>query len=271
MKRTAFFISDSTGITAEAIGQSLLTHFPSIQFERHSVPYVDSEAKAHDAVSRIDRTAEADGAEPLVFCTLMNESIAQILRQSRAFCVDVIDPFLHPLEEFLKVPSTHSVGRPRVATADQSYSRRIEAVHFALENDDGGRINRYNDADLILIGVSRSGKTPTSLYLAMQFGISPANYPITEDDIESMSLPKPLQAHQKKLFGLTIRAERLAAIREERLPNSRYASLKQCELEVEEVEMLFQRYDIPYIDTTDVSIEEISTRVLSSVGIERRY
>lgn len=271
MKRSAFFISDSTGITAEVMGQSLLTHFPDIQFEMHSLPYIDTENKAQQALYRINQTAIDDGTKPLIFGTLMDESLGKIIQTCNGHFVDVIRPFLKPLEDQLGVPSIYKVGRPRIATEDANYSRRMQAVHFALENDDGGRIHKYNDADVILIGVSRSGKTPTSLYLAMQFGIFPANYPITEEDLDSMSLPKPLQAHKTKLFGLTINPSRLVAIRGERLANSRYASQKQCEMEVREVEMLFERYNIPFIDTTDVSIEEISTRLLASAGIERRH
>jgi len=271
MKRSAFFVSDSTGITAEVMGQSLLTHFPDVDFERHSLPYIDTEDKAQAAVERINATALSDGEQPLVFGTLMSKALGKIIATSNAHFIDVISPFLNPLEKLLGQPSSYSVGRPRVATADENYSRRMQAVHYALDNDDGGRIRKYDQADIILVGVSRSGKTPSSLYLAMQFGIFPANYPITEDDLETMRLPKALQDHKSKLFGLTINSDRLTAIRSERLSNSRYASASQCEREVREVEMLFQRNNIPYIDTTDVSVEEIATRVLSEAGLERRY
>jgi hypothetical protein len=271
MKRTAFFISDSTGITAEVMGQSLLTHFPDIDFERHSLPYIDTEDKALAAVARINAAAQSDGESPLVFGTLMSKALGEVIATSNAHFIDVISPFLKPLEKLLGQQSSYSVGRPRVATADENYSRRMQAVHYALDNDDGGRIRKYDQADIILVGVSRSGKTPTSLYLAMQFGIFPANYPITEEDLDSMQLPNALRDHKSKLFGLTINADRLAAIRGERLSNSRYASAKQCALEVREVEMLFQRYNIPNVDTTDVSVEEIASRVLSEAGLERRY
>ncbi len=271
MKRTAFFISDSTGITAEVMGESLLSHFPTVQFERQTLPYVDDEAKANAAVEKINAAALKDGQPPIIFDTLISEALRKIVVASEGFCVDVINTFLAPLEQALGEPSSYNVGRPKVATENRHYSRRIEAIHFALDNDDGGRINRYGDADTILIGVSRSGKTPTCLYLALQFGIFPANYPITEDDLDSMELPKPLRDHRDKLFGLTIRPDRLASIRNERLADSRYASDRQCEMEVSEAIKLFERYKIPYIDTTDFSIEEISTRILAETGIERQF
>lgn len=271
IKRTAFFISDSTGITAEVMGESLLSHFPDIEFERHTLPYIDTEAKARQAAERIQKASARDGLPPIIFDTLISQPIREIIVEADGFCVDVINTFLAPLEKVLGCPSSYAIGRPKVATKNTQYNRRIDAIHFALENDDGGRINRYDEADIILIGVSRSGKTPTCLYLALQFGIFPANYPITEDDLESMALPKALAPYKEKLFGLTINAERLASIRNERLSGSRYASANQCEMEVQEATALFQRYNIPFIDTTDFSIEEISTRILAQTGIERRF
>lgn len=270
MTRTAFFISDSTGITAEMMGESLLTHFPDQEIDRQCLPFVDTTEKALEAVKRIDAAAEKDGAQPIVIETLINEDLRKIIQKSGAHCIDVISPFLKPLGHVLGDSTIdYTVGRQHVATENRSYSRRIEAIHFALDNDDGGKIHRYKDADLILVGVSRSGKTPTSLYLAMQFGIFCANYPITEDDLDTGDLPKALKDHRKKVFGLTISPDRLSSIRNERLANSRYASIAQCESEVDDVEMLFARYKIPYIDTTVFSIEEISTRILATTGIER--
>jgi regulator of PEP synthase PpsR (kinase-PPPase family) len=271
MKRTAFFISDSTGITAEVMGESLLSHFPGIEFERQVLSYIDTETKAHNAVEVINRAAIADKAKPIVFETLIHPSLREIVTTANSFSVDIINTFLKPLEAELGAHSTAAVGRPRIATQDANYTRRIDAIHFALDNDDGGRTHKYPQADIILIGVSRSGKTPTSLYLALQFGIFPANYPITEEDLEDFSLPKPLRAHRDKLFGLTISPVRLAAIRNERMANSRYASEQQGIREVQQVEKLFEHYDIPFINTTEVSIEEISTRILSTTGITRHF
>lgn len=270
MKRSAFFISDSTGITAEVMGESLLSHFPNIEFTRYTLPYVDNEEKARDAANRINRAAADDGKAPIIFDTLISDSLRAIVAESEGFCVDIINSFLAPLEKALDSPSSYNVGRPRIAASDVNYGRRIEAIHYALDNDDGAKIHRYDQADIILVGVSRSGKTPTCLYMALQFGISPANYPINEDDLESMRLPKPLIAHRDKLFGLTIAPDRLSSIRSERLSGSQYASQKQCSMEVREVEILLQRNNVPYIDTTDCSIEEISTRIMAMTGISRQ-
>ena len=270
IKRTAFFISDATGITAEVVGDSLLIHFPNIDFERQVIPYVDDNEKAQRVVQQINQAADEDGAEPLVFVSLMSVEIGETIRSSRGFYVDVLNTFMKPLEQALGCEGDHQIGRTKIATADKDYSRRMEAVHFALENDDGGMNRKYNEAELILIGVSRSGKTPTSLYLAMQFGIFCANYPITEDDLEDGRLPKTLEPYRDKLFGLTIDANRLESIRQERLSNSRYASLQQCTMEVREAEKLFQRFGVSWINTTTASVEEISTRILAETGLERR-
>lgn len=271
MKRTAFFISDSTGITAEAMGESLLSHFPSIEFERRVLSYVDTTEKAEEAAKAINETAIMDGTKPIIFETLVSQELRDIVTTANGFSVDVINTFLKPLESELGAHSVASVGRPKIATENARYSQRMQAVHFALENDDGARTQRYNEADLILIGVSRSGKTPTCLYLAMQYGVFAANYPITEEDLESFRLPRPLKPYKTKLFGLTISPDRLAAIREERLANTRYSSVAQCEQEVREIEQLYDHYNIRSINSTDISVEEIAARILVETGIKRRF
>jgi len=267
MKRTAFFISDSTGITAEALGQSLLSHFDTIDFDKIILPFIDTEEKAHQAVKRINEAAHRDGAQPIIFDTIVQARINEIIAGSEGFMVDIFSTFLSPLETALNSKSNYHVGRPRIATIDKTYSNRINAVSYALDNDDGARVNRYDDAQVILVGVSRSGKTPCCLYLAMQSGIFAANYPLTDDDLDSRQLPKPLQEHKHKIYGLTIHPERLSAIRNERRSGSRYASMNQCEDEVRKAQALFQRYNIRYIDTTHASIEEIATRILVDAGL----
>jgi regulator of PEP synthase PpsR (kinase-PPPase family) len=271
MKRTAFFISDGTGITAETLGQSLLAQFDGIDFRRLTRPYIDTAEKAQAMVQQINEVAEADQLRPIVFDTIVNSDISNILSTANAFKVDVFASFISPLEEELNARSSYSVGTSHSITHSANYIERIDAVHFALENDDGGRTRHYDSADIILVGVSRCGKTPTCLYMAMQYGIRAANYPLTEDDMESLQLPSSLRKHQEKLFGLTIDADRLAAIRNERKPNSRYASYAQCEFEVREVEALFKRENINFINTTHFSVEEISAKILVEKGIERRF
>ena len=269
MKRTAFFISDGTGLTAEALGHALLAQFEKIEFEKITVPYVDSEDKAHDLVKRINDAAERDELRPLVFDTIVDKEIRRTIDTSEGFMIDIFGTFLNPLEQELNSSSSYTVGKSHSIDNENSYERRIEAVNFALDNDDGARTRHYHDADLILVGASRSGKTPTCLYLALQYGIKAANYPITEEDLDDQTLPTALKPHREKLFGLTIEPERLATIRNERRPNSRYSSMKQCMLEVEEIELMYKRERIPYLNTTAYSVEEISTRIMVTTGLKR--
>ena len=269
MKRTAFFVSDGTGITAETLGEALLAQFEGIEFEFVRMPYVDTEHKAARAVTSIDEAALRDGLPPLIFDTIIDRRLRQILASSQGCMFDIFSTFLAPLETALGKPSSFSVGRYHGQHHDL-YHTRIDAVHYAMSNDDGASGSNYEKADVILAGVSRSGKTPSCIYLAMQFGVYAANYPITEDDLETTRLPPQLLPHQHKLFGLTIDPERLAAIRNERRPQSRYASLRQCEDEVRQVEGLLRRYHVPFLNATHLSIEEIATRIMMEKGIRGR-
>lgn len=270
MKRTAFFISDGTGITAETLGQSLLAQFEAVNFTKLTRPYIDSVEKARAMVQQINHAAEKDGARPIIFDTVVNHEIRDILAESSGFMIDIFSTFLAPLEAELQGRSSYSVGKSHSIASSTHYMERIEAVNFALDNDDGARTHYYDKADLILVGVSRCGKTPTCLYMAMQYGIRAANYPLTEEDMERLQLPNALKPYRHKLFGLTIDPDRLTAIRHERKPNSRYASFAQCEFEVREVENLFRRENIPYINSTHFSVEEISAKILVEKGVERR-
>ncbi|MTI13326.1 posphoenolpyruvate synthetase regulatory kinase/phosphorylase PpsR [Sansalvadorimonas verongulae] len=272
-KRTTsvFFVSDGTGITAESFGQSLLAQFEHIEFEKVTLPYIDTLEKAQEVVGEITRVSQQGGPQPLLFSTIIDEAIADMIRSAPAYHADIFDTYMPSLERQLNAHASHQVGKKRsIHGAAHKYNQRIDAVHFAIENDDGAKTRFYDDADIIIVGVSRCGKTPTCLYMGLQFGIQAANYPITEDDLDMMRLPKVLKPHKSKLFGLTISPERLAAIRHERRPNSRYASPRQCALELEEVAQMFQQNNIPFLDTTHYSVEEISTRVIAQAGIERR-
>jgi len=269
MKRTAFFISDGTGITAEALGLSLLSQFGGIQFDRVTLPYIDNEEKAIRAVQKIAEATEKDGEKPIIFDTVVNQSIRDIISQSNGFMVDIFSAFLAPLETELGASSSYSVGKLHGINQNNHYSVRIDAMNYALENDDGGVTRNYDEADVILVGVSRCGKTPTCIYLALQFGIKAANYPITEEDLEEMRLPKALRPFKQKVFGLTIDPKRLQAIRHERRPDSRYSSDRQCQEEIRNVESMFRRENISFLDTTHHSVEEISTRMISEQGIQR--
>jgi [pyruvate, water dikinase]-phosphate phosphotransferase / [pyruvate, water dikinase] kinase len=270
IKRTVFFVSDQTGITAETMGHSLMAQFDGIEFRQVTVPFISTVDKAIEAVRKIDLVGEQEGVRPIVFSTLVQEEIRNVVRGSSAFFLDFFDPFLAPLENELKTQSTHMASRTHRMADAHAYAMRMDATNFALANDDGSVVRDYDRADLILVGVSRSGKTPTCLYLAMQYGIFAANYPLTDDDLESRKLPRALDGYIRKLFGLTIKPDRLQQIRNERRPDSRYASATQVTFEVRAAESLFERNGIPVLDATEVSIEEISSRILDRTGIERR-
>ena len=269
-RRTVFFVSDQTGVTAETMGHSLLTQFPGHEFRPVTLPFVSTPHSAEEARRRIDATGAEEGMRPIVFSTLVQDDVREVLRQADAVFLDFFDAFLTPLEAELKVRSSHAAGRAHGMADLTAYTARINATNYALANDDGSQTKDYDRADLILVGVSRSGKTPTCLYMALQYGIFAANYPLTEDDLESGKLPGVLVPHAKKLYGLTIHPDRLQQIRHERRPESRYASPRQVAYEVRTAEAMFERLGIPYIDTTDCSIEEIGSRILQKMGIERR-
>lgn len=268
--RPVFFVSDRTGITAETLGHTLLTQFGGVDFHQHTLPFVDTEERAWEAVEEINRSADEGHALPLVFSTLIVDELRDIVSRSKGVFFDFFNEFIGPLEEEFHLQSTHTIGLSHGASDEGRYMVRMDAVNFALETDDGVSTHHYEYADLILSGVSRCGKTPTCLYMALQFGIFAANYPLTEEDLDSPRLPDELLAHRDKVFGLTIDAQRLAAIREERRPNSRYASLHQCRHELRKVSNMFRLEGIPVYDTSLSSIEEIATTILQTARIKRR-
>jgi regulator of PEP synthase PpsR (kinase-PPPase family) len=268
--RTVFFLSDQTGVTAETLGHSLLTQFEGNEFDQITLPFIDSIDKAQDAVNRINAVAEEQGTRPLIFSTLVHEDLRMHASQATGLFIDFFQTFLGPLEQELNVKSSHTAGRAHGMADLGTYDKRIEATNFALNYDDGARTADYSGADVILIGVSRSGKTPTCLYLALNYGVFAANYPLAEDELESGELPTVLGPYRDKLYGLTISAERLSHIRKERRPKGRYATAQQVRYELRAAEALFSRYQISYVDTTRFSIEEIASTILSSTDVERR-
>lgn len=266
-RQTVFFISDGTGITAEVLGHSLLTRFEHIAIEQVTIPYVNTLEKAQDVVERL--RIENNKTQAVAMISIISPKIRAIIKSSDALILDIFEAFLMPLEQFFNRKADEVPGKAfNVKTTN--YLQRIEAMNYALENDDGSHTKKYHEADVVIIGLSRSGKTPTCLYLSMHFGILAANYPITEDEFERGDLPTVLKQHKDKLFGLIISPERLTDIREKRLSGSRYASLQQCEFEYRELERLYRRYKIPYLNSTALSIEELSTRIMLEIGIERR-
>jgi regulator of PEP synthase PpsR (kinase-PPPase family) len=269
-RRTVFFVSDGTGITAEMLGHTLLTQFDGIEFHHETIPFVDSVSKAETCVSRINHAPRPAGFRPVVFTTLVNGDIRETVHKADAFVVDLFEKFLDPLEAEFGSKSTHTVGRSHSARDAKGYTHRIDAINFALAHDDGASSRDLDKADVILIGVSRSGKTPTSLYLSLQFGIRAANCPLIPEDFDRMTLPKTLEGYRHKLFGLSIAPERLREIRNERRPNSKYADLENCRYEVQQAERLMQREGIRWANSTTKSIEEIATTILHEFKLERR-
>ena len=268
--RTAFFVSDGTGITAETFGNSILAQFPA-QHRHVRRPFIDSVDKARTVVSEINDAAEREGKRPIVFITLVNDEVRDVLTASdcRGLVMDMFRTFVEPLEVEFGVKSNHRVGRFSDAAKSHEYHERIEAINFALAHDDGQSARNLESADVILVGVSRCGKTPTSLYLAMQHGIKAANYPLIPEDFERACLPKPLAPHKRKCFGLTIDPDRLAQIRHERRPGSRYAALDNCKAEVRDAESMMRREGISWLSSTHKSIEEIATTILRDIRPDR--
>jgi regulator of PEP synthase PpsR (kinase-PPPase family) len=268
---TVFFVSDGTGITAETFGNAILAQF-EVKFRHIRIPFVDSEDKAHQAVRQILHTGEVEGRKPIVFTTLVNMEVLSVILegcQDKTMLMDMFSIFVNPLEKELGIKSNHRVGRFSDASKSQEYRDRIEAINFSLAHDDG-QLNRDLElSDVILVGVSRSGKTPTSLYLAMQHGLKASNYPLIPEDFERRQLPPALMPHKKKIFGLTIQPERLSEIRNERRPDSKYASLQNCRHEVAEAEAMMRRAGIRWLSTTHKSIEEIATTILQEINPER--
>jgi regulator of PEP synthase PpsR (kinase-PPPase family) len=266
---TVFFISDGTGITAETFGNSILSQF-AIKPRHVRRPFIDSTDKAHQVVREINHTSEVEGRRPVVFVTLVNPEILAVVKErSHGLVMDMFNTFIEPLEAEFGITSNHRIGRFSDVSDSQEYTDRIEAINFALAHDDGQSTKSLAEADVILVGVSRSGKTPTSLYLAMQHGIKAANYPLIPEDFDRGRIPSSLASFKAKCFGLTIDPDRLARIRTERRPNSKYASIENCRWEVKSGETMMKKEGIAWLSSTHKSIEEIATTILRDLRPDR--
>lgn len=270
-RRTVFFISDGTGISAHMLGHSLLTQFEGFEFREVTLPFADSLEKVQtECMPRIMEAISSGNGIPIVFSTLVNPESRKLIRASGALLLDFFETFIGPLEEGLGIKSNHTIGQSHSVRDTKSYTNRIEAVNFAMAHDDGSSHRDLAESDVILVGVSRSGKTPTSLYLALQFGVKAANYPLIPEDFSRKELPEILRGFRDKLYGLTIAPERLSEIRQERRPDSVYAKLENCRYEVAQAEALMRREGIRWINSTTKSIEEISTTILRDIAIEQK-
>lgn len=266
--RPVFFLSDGTGITAETIGSTLLTQFEGMEFRKTTLPFINTPERARTTVEYINHVA-SQGSRPIIISTTVNDEVRAILRKSKSLFLDVFDTYIHTIEEELGQLSTHAQGRAHGLADSRKYNARIAAMNFAMEHDDGQSVRDLTRAEVILIAPSRCGKTPTMLYMALQFGIFATNFPLTEDDLEALKLPKSLEAYAERCFGLTSDAERLQQVRTERRPGSRYASLAQCAYELRQAESLYRRFNIPFINSANMSIEEIASVVMQEKGLRR--
>ena len=269
-KRSAFFVSDRTGITAEMLGHSLLTQFDGLILNETTLPFIDSLDKAQEVVQRINGAAIADGVRPIIISTLANTAIAAEVGKANALFLDCFQIFIAPLELELGSRASHEIGRTHNVNDIVNYYKRMESVNYTLSHDDGVSTRDLSEADVILVGVSRCGKTPTCLYLSMQFGIRAANYPLIPEDFGDRQLPATLRPLRAKLNGLTITPARLQRIRSERRPNSTYADLKNCEYEIREAEAMMRHEKIPFLDATAKSVEELATTIMQQAKLERR-
>ena len=266
--RIVFIVSDGTGITAENFSQSILAQFEAT-FRQIRIPFVDTSEKAHDAVSNINQAASKYGVQPIVFTTLVNPELNSIVGKANGLILDMFQTFVAPLEHALGIKSTHAMNRLHHNADTAAYKNRIEAINYSLAHDDGQSNLKLTEADVILVGISRVGKTPTTLYLAMQYGLKAANYPLIPEDFERGQLPKDLLPYRQKIFGLMIDAERLSEIRNERRPGSNYAKLENCRYEINEATAMLKKESIPWVSTTSKSIEEIATTVLQAIKADK--
>jgi [pyruvate, water dikinase]-phosphate phosphotransferase / [pyruvate, water dikinase] kinase len=270
MQRHVFFISDGTGITAEQLGLSLISQFEGIEFIFTTRPYIDNLDKAVEVLEEIKRCNETEGEQPIVFITLIDPQLRSVFDNAPALHLNLFDSFIPTLEAGLGVRASGKTGRTHGMHNTEQYYARIEAINYTLATDDGLNPKDYSRADVILVGVSRSGKTPTSIYLALHFGIAAANYPMTAEDLTQDELPRALRDHASKCFGLTIDPSSLTQIREQRLTDSSYASLKQCTREIQITEGIFKQARIPYLNTTQLSVEEIATKIVAAMNLGRK-
>lgn len=268
--RDVFYVSDGTAITCETLGHVVLGQFSFIPNEK-TFPFVESEDKVADVIKEIEISYQRDGVKPLVFFSIVVPEIREMLLKAPAHGYDVLESIVQKVQDDIQMEPQPKMQRSRSVSKDSdTYFDRIAAIEYTLAHDDGITLKGLDEADIILLGVSRSGKTPTSLYMAMQFGLRVVNYPFIAEDVKMMRLLPEFEIHRHKLFGLTINPERLNEIRENRLSGSEYASTEQCKLELDTVEALFRREAIPYINTSSLSVEEITTRILERAGMKRR-
>ncbi len=265
-----FFLSDSTGISAETMGNALLIQFPALRFERTLIPFISSVDEARGVVARLDAALDESPRTPLVFTTAASDAVRQELHRTRCPMIDFFDLHMQRVEAILDSRGQRLAAQLHGVGDIKRYNNRMQAIEYSIEHDDGQSLRGLDKADVILVAPSRCGKTPTAMYLALQHGLFVANYPIVEEDLASSELPRPVRHLRERCFGLMTTAARLSAVRQERRPNSRYASLEQCTFELRQTEAIFKLHDLPVVDSSTKSVEEISTIILQSLKTTRK-
>jgi [pyruvate, water dikinase]-phosphate phosphotransferase / [pyruvate, water dikinase] kinase len=260
-----YFLSDSTGISAETMGNALLIQFPDLRFERRLIPFITTVEEARRVVDVLDK-AMAGPVTPLAFSTTAVSEIRDVLHTSTCPLVDFFDLHMERVESILGAKGMRVAARLHGMGDVHRYNARMAAVEYAIEHDDGQSMRALDKADVILLAPSRCGKTPTTMYLALQHGVFVANYPLVEEDFASTDLPRPVQALRDRCFGLTTTPARLSQVRNERRPNSRYASLEQCSYELRMAEALYRGHRLPMINSSAKSVEEMSTVILQHLN-----
>lgn len=269
--RHVFYVSDSTGITVESIGRSVLTQFADFDFSEKTISFIDTPQKLEALITEINAVSQTHGERPIVFFTFAHDDHVEAISKSQALTLNCLAMFITPISK--EIGRDPIQNKPPNKLMDSksflSYQRRIDALNYTMNNDDGVSVRDFEQADIILIGVSRSGKTPTSLYLALHYGVFAANYPLVDEDFANDSLPLPLKKHLNKLYGLLIAPKRLAQLREQRRPSSQYAKIKKCEEEVNAARRIFEASGISYLDVTSRSVEELSSKIMQEANLPR--
>ena len=256
-----FFLSDSTGISAETMGNALLIQFPEMHFERRLIPFIVTAAEARRVVAVLD--AAADGpVTPIAFTTAATDEIRHILHTTRCPMIDFFELHMSRVEEVFGVTAKRHVAKLHGVGDIQRYNSRMAAIEYSIEHDDGQSIRALDRADVVLVAPSRCGKTPTTMYLALQHGLFVANYPLVEEDLDAAELPRPVRALRERCIGILADAKRLSEVRQARRPNSRYASIEQCRYELRQAEAMYHTNRIPVINSTTRSVEEMSTLII---------
>lgn len=265
--KDVYYVSGSTALLAEDVGKALLCQFQEISFNEEKIPFIKTRAAAEKAMKHI--LEQSGGVRPLVFCTIMDAGIKKILDSPEVEFFDVFGNVLDRLENCLETKALRVPGYSRNID-DITLAKRVEAIHFSIEHDDGTRSREYDEAEVILLGVSRSGKTPVSVYLATHMGIKSANFPLTSEHLDSYELPPEIVRNRKKVVGLMTSPGLLHKIREQRYSGSTYAKLSTCATELNQAKEIYLRYGIQSLETDGKSIEETSVQVTQLVDIPRK-